>query len=118
MLVELLIPSDCITILPGKATSTQMEASIIRSQLKDTPGIDSSIDSLIIVSSSYYTRRASLIFTAILNNPDQTIKIQCSPSKYSQFDSKNLWKRKEGVQTVLSEYLKLTNFLLIERRND
>jgi uncharacterized SAM-binding protein YcdF (DUF218 family) len=111
-LVSLGIAADRIIILPGDANSTQMEAMIIREYLTKK----SSIDTLILVSSSFHTRRASMIFRSAFRIAGQPVKILCSPNVYTDFDAKNWWKSKEGIQMVLFEYMKIANFVLFERR--
>jgi uncharacterized SAM-binding protein YcdF (DUF218 family) len=111
-LVTLGIPADGITTLQGDATSTQMEAMIIKEYISDKPGIDT----IIIVSSADHTRRASMIFNAAFRNVEEPVTILCSPSAYTNFDAEKWWRGKEGIQVVVSEYVKIANFLLFERR--
>jgi uncharacterized SAM-binding protein YcdF (DUF218 family) len=110
-MVLLGIPADSIIKLQGDATSTQMEATIVRDYLKDKPGVDS----LVLVTSSFHSRRAAMIFIAALKNIEKPIIVLSSPSKYSNFDADHWWMTKEGRQIVIFEYLKLANFLLFER---
>jgi uncharacterized SAM-binding protein YcdF (DUF218 family) len=112
ILNELGVPADSIVIFPCDATSTQMEATILRDQLKNKP----EIDSLIIVSSSEHMRRASMIFERAFAKAGIKITVLCSPSEYTGFDGKVWWRSKEGIQTVLMEYLKIANFLLFDGR--
>ena len=111
-LVTLAIPEDDILILPGDATSTQMEAVIIREYLCDKPGMDT----LLLVSSASHLRRASMIFKAAFRKAEMPIYIISSPSKYSSFNPEKWWRRKEDIQKVLLEYVKIANFVLFERR--
>jgi uncharacterized SAM-binding protein YcdF (DUF218 family) len=111
-LVVLGVPADSIVILPGEANSTQMEASIIRKYLSDK----TEIDTLILVSSSYHTQRAFMIFTSTFRSTKVPVKILTSPSVYTNYDGKKWWISKAGIQTVLLEYLKMANFILFERR--
>ena len=110
--VVLGIPADSIIIVPGGATSTQMEAMIIREYLIK----QSSIDTLLLVSSAFHTRRASMIFKSAFRKAGMSVYIVCSPSAYTNFNAEKWWRNKEGIQTVLLEYLKLFNFVLFERR--
>jgi uncharacterized SAM-binding protein YcdF (DUF218 family) len=112
-IVAMGIPSDNIIILPGDATSTQMEAIIIREYLANKPGIDT----LILVSSSFHTRRASMIFKSVFRKAKNPIYFFCSPSAYTKFDTGKWWRSKEGIQTVLLEYLKIANFFMFERKH-
>jgi uncharacterized SAM-binding protein YcdF (DUF218 family) len=109
-LVQLGIPADSITILPGDAQSTQDEATIIREYIRTQP----SIDTITLVTSSHHTRRASMIFEKALKK--EGIVIQCSSNKYTHYTGEDWWKNKEDIQTVLAEYLKLLNYWLFEKR--
>lgn len=111
-LLTLGIPEDNILILPGDATSTQMEAGIIRNYLCNKPDIDT----LLLVSSASHMRRASMIFEAAFHKENMQIHVICSPSKYSRFNADRWWRSKEDIQKVLLEYLKIGNFLVFERR--
>jgi len=110
-LTELGVPGGQITLLTGEATSTRMEAETVRDWLRDRPGTDT----LILVSSSYHMRRASMIFRKAVKSLDHPVEIYCSPSEYTGFRSDTWWKRKEDIQVVFFEYLKMANFLLFDR---
>lgn len=111
--VELGIPGDSITLLPGDAESTLTEAVVVRDYLAANTGYDT----LLLVSSPTHMRRASMIFRKTLGDFKTPIYIGCSPSVYSDFDADRWWRDKEGIQDVLSEYLKIVSFVLIERRS-
>ena len=105
------IPEDSIIVLPGDATSTLMEAMIIRDFLKVNP----TIDTLILVSSSEHMRRASMIFKTALKN-NKSVKVLSCPSSYTDFNAEKWWKDKEGIQRVVAEYVRIAYFLLFEKR--
>ena len=107
------MPGDCITVLPGDARSTLTEAVIVREYLARNPDIDT----LILVSSPSHMRRASLIFRKTLSDLDRQIYVGCSPSAYSDFNTGKWWRQKEDIQDVVSEYLKIVSFVIIERKN-
>ena len=111
-LVTLGIPASIITILPGDAVSTQMEATIVR----DYCNKREDIDTLLLVSSSPHTRRASIIFNSAFRKKEIPVTILCSPSIYTSYDTKKWWKHKEDIQQVLLEYLKIANFILFDKR--
>jgi uncharacterized SAM-binding protein YcdF (DUF218 family) len=111
-LINLGIPSDSITILPGDATSTQMEAAIIKNYLANK----ANIDTLILVSSAQHMRRAGMIFTTAFKKRPNPIKILCSSNEYSGFDPENWWKNKENAEIVVLEYMKLLNYAFFEKR--
>lgn len=110
---ELGIPSDSLTVLPGNARSTIMEAEQVCLYLQGHPGIDT----LLIVSSPAHLRRASLIFRAACHKLEAPPVLCYSPTPYSNYRGDRWWKRREDVQQVLSEYLKITAFILFERRS-
>lgn len=110
-LITLGVPADSIIILPGDATSTLMEASIIKDYLTDKPDIDT----ILLVSSPSHTRRASIIFTNVFRHSEIPVTVYSSPSVYNRFDKKNWWKNREGIQVVLLEYIKIASFWVFER---
>jgi uncharacterized SAM-binding protein YcdF (DUF218 family) len=107
------IPADSITILPGDARSTLTEAVIVSKYISDNRGTDT----LILVSSSYHMRRAEMIFRKALKDAPGPIFVGCSPSAYTRFNADRWWREKEDIQHVLTEYLKIMSFRLIEKRN-
>lgn len=109
--IALGIPSENIVVLPGDARSTQQEAIIIREFLKARPGIDT----ILLVTSSDHTRRAFMIFEKAFEKSGMHIVVYSCPSKYSNFNGKGWWKRKESIQVVLFESVKIVNFLFIEK---
>lgn len=110
--VALGVPADSIIMLPGDARSTLDEAIAFRNYLQMKP----SIDTLILVSSPAHMRRASMIFRAALYGSSTPVYIGCSPSSYSDFHPDGWWQRKEDIQSVLSEYVKIISFVLFEKR--
>lgn len=108
--IDLGIPDSCITVLPGRASSTQQEALITRDYLAAHP----EISSLMIVSSASHTRRAGMIFKKVLKRATRT-DLLTSPSIYSSFRAKSWWRSRESIQEVVYEYIKIFNFLLIDQ---
>jgi uncharacterized SAM-binding protein YcdF (DUF218 family) len=106
------IPSGNIVILPGDAVTTQMEAIKIRDYCSGR----TDTDTLLLVTSAYHTRRASMIFESAFRKKGIHVTILCSPSTYTKFDPSGWWKEKEGIQQVLLEYLKIANFLLFDKK--
>lgn len=109
--VALGIPDSCITMLPGDARSTLDEALAVRDYLAGRPVLDT----LILVSSPSHMRRAYMIFRTVLHSSEINAYIGCSPSKYSSFKAERWWRRKEDIQSVLSEWLKILSFIFIEK---
>jgi len=111
--VDLGIPADSIIILPGAANSTIQEAIIIRNYIESNPGIDT----VLLVTSAPHSRRAFMIFDTAFRKAGMTLFVASIPSTYTIYNPDNWWMRKEDIQTVIFEYLKLTNFVLFEGRN-
>ena len=111
-LIALGIPEERITLLPGDARSTLTEAMIVSHFLADQPVTDT----LLLVSSPSHMRRASMIFKAALSDAEYPVYIGSSPSAYSGFNPDRWWRRKEDVQAVLSEFVKIMSFILVERK--
>lgn len=108
VLIGLGVPDSIVTILPGDAKSTQDEALEVRNYVEKIPDLDT----LILVTSSYHSRRAAFTFEKELSHLDRpTVLISC-PSKYTGFHSEIWWKDRESAKLVFFEYLKLTNMLL------
>lgn len=110
--VDLGVPADSITMLPGDARSTIDEALAVREYLRATPGIDT----IILVSSPAHMRRSAMIFSVALRSLPEPVYVGCSPSSYSSFDPGRWWRRREDIQTVLSEFVKLGSFAVFEKR--
>jgi len=109
--VALGVPDSCITILPGDARSTLDEALAVSDYLAVRPGLDT----LILVSSPAHMRRAYMIFKTVLKRADLNTYVGCSPSEYSAFNPDRWWRRKEDIQSVFSEWIKILNFKIIEQ---
>jgi uncharacterized SAM-binding protein YcdF (DUF218 family) len=84
---------------------------VVRDYLTDS----ASADTILLVSSASHLRRASLIFKAALNE-SAPVYVGSSPSAYSSFNPDKWWRRKEDVQNVLSELVKIVSFRLVEQR--
>jgi len=123
-LTALGVPADSILILPGDASSSRMEAEMVRDYLLTLSDMDpqshmdpqSGIDTLLLVSSAWHTRRAFKIFNAACKSLDEPPVVRCSPNPYTAFDPEKWWKSKNDIQSVVTEYLKLANFVFFERR--
>lgn len=105
------VPLDSIVKVRGDAISTMMEAVIVREYLRN----NTNLDTLIIISSKYHTRRASMIFKAAVKSLDNPVTILCSPSPYTKFNKEKWWRSKGDIKKVVLEYLKILNFILFER---
>jgi len=114
ILMQAGIDDSIITIIPGMARSTIMEAKAFTNWMALHP--EAKPDTLLIISSATHTRRAFMIFNHILNHKSSNHIFICTyPSPYSGYDAQGWFKTKEDIQTTLSEYLKLLSFLFVEQ---
>jgi uncharacterized SAM-binding protein YcdF (DUF218 family) len=109
--VQLGVPVEKITVLPGDALSTQDEAIQVREYLKN----ESDIDSLIIVTSKSHSGRAKRIFVKAMSPIDREIKILSCPTDYDDFNAENWWQNREDLKRGTLEYLKLIHFYVKEQ---
>lgn len=110
-LVKLGVAEKHIEALPNIATSTQDEAKLLRDYIIQHP----EIKNIILVSSSYHTRRASIIFTKAMAKANLNVTIMMSENPYSDFKPVKWWKDRASSYMVLLEHLKLLNFYLREQ---
>lgn len=109
---DLGIPKEAITVIPGKTKSTLEEAQVIARYLRS----GKPMERVIVVSSPTHTRRASLIFRKTFKKEGLSTEVMVSPAlRYQESHKKPWWRRKEGIQGVSSEYIKLMSYLLIEQ---
>ena len=108
---ELGIPANNISIIPGGANSTKMEARLVCEYIRQFGGIDT----LLIVTSPAHTRRAGMIFSNAFKRHGLSVTVITCPSKYSSYDGKSWYMKREEVQDVIFEYIKLFTFVTIER---
>lgn len=112
-LVALGVPADSITVLPGDARSTLDEAVIVRQYL----GANPEIDTIVLVSSPYHLRRASMIFDRAFEDAGLPVFTGTSGSgAYTDFDATRWWRTKEDIQHVLTEMVKIGSFITLEGR--
>jgi uncharacterized SAM-binding protein YcdF (DUF218 family) len=104
--VQLRVPEEKITVLPGDALSTQDEAIAVREYLKNEPDINS----LIIVTSKSHSGRAKKIFVKAMSSIDREIKVLSCPTEYDDFNAEKWWKKREDLKRGALEYLKLMHF--------
>jgi uncharacterized SAM-binding protein YcdF (DUF218 family) len=109
--VQLEVPEEKITVLPGDALSTQDEAIQVRKYLKNEPDIDS----LIIVTSKSHSGRANKIFVKTMSSIDREIKVLSCPTEYDDFNADRWWKDREDLKRGALEYLKLFHFYIKEQ---
>jgi uncharacterized SAM-binding protein YcdF (DUF218 family) len=109
--VQLGVPAEKITVLPGDALSTQDEAIQVREYLKSEPDIDS----LIIVTSKSHSGRAKKIFVKAMSSLDREINVLSCPTEYDDFNAEKWWQNREDLKRGVLEYFKLMNFYAREQ---
>ncbi|MGI6490885.1 MAG: YdcF family protein [Pelotomaculum sp.] len=109
--VQLGVPEEKITVLPGDALSTQDEAIAVREYLKS----ERDIDSLIIVTSKSHSGRSKKIFVKAMKSLDREIRVISCPTKYDDFNTERWWQSREDLKRGALEYLKLMHFYVKEQ---
>jgi uncharacterized SAM-binding protein YcdF (DUF218 family) len=109
--VQLRVPEEKITVLPGDALSTQDEAIQVREYLKS----EHDIDSIIIVTSKSHSGRAKKIFVKAMNSLNRDFKIISCPTEYDDFNAEKWWQNREDLKRGALEYLKLFHFYIKEQ---
>lgn len=104
---QLGVPRDAIAVVRTPAWSTVTEAQAILDYLRGQ-----GIRTVLLVTSKGHTRRARLTYRA-LAGPDLAILVR--PSRYDPYDPERWWHRRPYVRRVVIEYLKLANYLFIDR---
>jgi len=103
---ELGVEDEDLVVLEGGARSTREEAEIIRVYLEE----NSDLDSLILVTSSFHTRRSYAIFNRALAELERELTIISRASRYDAFQAERWWEDRESSKQVVFEYLKLAHF--------
>ena len=109
--VQLGVPIEKVTTLPGDALSTQDEAISVRKYLKERQDIDA----VIIVTSKYHSGRAKRIFEKAISSLDREIRIISCPTQHDDFDAERWWQGREDLKRGALEYLKLFHFYVREQ---
>ena len=103
VLEQLGVPADVIRIIPGEVSSTRGEAKAVSNYLQN----NRHIQSVILVSSPYHMRRATITFRREFRRGDIHCEIIPRASKYSDFNEKKWWKHRDSAKSVAFEYVKL-----------
>jgi uncharacterized SAM-binding protein YcdF (DUF218 family) len=103
------VAKEDIVIVPGNAQSTQDEAVVIAQYLKDRPDVDT----ILLVTSKFHSHRSELIFNKALADLD--VEIYSAPTPYDPFQARGWYKDREDIQSVVTEYIKLTNYFVLEQ---
>ena len=109
ILTELGVPESAITVVPGDAESTKDEALAIKEYVNEHP----EIDTLILTTSKYHMLRSKMIFNKALENTEVTL--YASPTPYDPFEAEQWYKDREDIQRVVTEYIKLAHYIVLEQ---
>jgi uncharacterized SAM-binding protein YcdF (DUF218 family) len=109
VLTESGVAKEDIIIVPGNAQSTQDEAVAIAKYLKNRPDVDR----ILLVTSKFHSHRSELIFNKALADLD--VEIYSAPTPYDPFQARGWYKDREDIQSVVTEYIKLTNYFVLEQ---
>lgn len=110
-LIQLGVKPEDIEILPQTTASTQEEAIAFRDYLSK----HADYQQVLLVTSSYHSRRTTLIFEKAISKSNPDFKIVSVPSRYTGFNAEKWWENRDNAKMVVLEYVKLLNFMLIER---
>jgi uncharacterized SAM-binding protein YcdF (DUF218 family) len=108
-LISMKVKGHDIVYLRGPGISTQDEAEDITRYLQR----DSSVGEVVIISSSYHSRRAYMIFRNRFREAGLNITINVSPSRYTNFNPKYWFTRKGDAAVVVTEWMKLLYYFFI-----
>lgn len=95
-LVKAGVPADKIRIIPGLASSTRDEAVIVKEYAERER-----LQSVLIVTSSYHSRRALRTMQQVFANNGTTLGLEPASASTAFW-----WLRPEGWRTVGSEFVK------------
>lgn len=104
---QLGVPRAAINLVTTPAWSTLTEAQAIIDYLKQER-----LHTVILVTSKAHTRRAHLTYEQLGKGELEFI---VRPSRYDPFDPDTWWQRRPYVRRVVIEYIKLLNYLLLDR---
>jgi uncharacterized SAM-binding protein YcdF (DUF218 family) len=110
--IQLGVPEEAFIILPGNARSTQDEALIITQYLKEQ---QPEVGKVLLVSSKFHSKRSAKLFRWALGDLDREVKVLSCPTTYDDFNAAAWWSSREDAKRVVSEYVKLANFYLLDR---
>ncbi len=111
ILIDLGVPEEAIIIIPSMTRSTRDEAESVRDYLSQRQDINS----IILVTSIYHTRRAFIAFSRAFKKLDNKIEIISRASKYSEpFRAAQWWQDDRAMRLVFLEYQKIINYYFLE----
>lgn len=110
-LIKAGVPKDRIQIVPGFAASTRDEGVMLK-EFVTRDGLRNhvlvpTIDSVVIVTSAYHSRRALGILRQTFADTDVKLGMEPSPDDSLHASTVFWWVRPEGWRTVGGEFVKL-----------
>ncbi len=111
LLNELGVANTLITTIAGSVQSTTEEAQLLRSFLETIEPLDT----LLLVTSSYHTRRVGITYRHVLNKLDAPPVLITSASPYTEFQARRWWRCRQSAKHVVMEYSRLFYFWMWER---
>lgn len=109
VMIRLGVPPEKVNYLRGPATSTMDEADQVAAYLRSV----GTVKRVVVVTSSFHSRRAFRIFKDRFEKAGVHITINVSPSRYTDFNPIKWWRRKNDASVVVTEWLKITYYFLI-----
>ncbi|MCK5848206.1 MAG: YdcF family protein [Caldisericia bacterium] len=115
-LLQLNIPIENISILPGKTLSTQDEAITLAEHFisQNDAGVPLP-KQILVVTSKFHSGRSDRIFEKVFSKYKLPVKINTVASRYDVSNPTKWYKNREDIASALMEGLKNINFLLIEQ---
>ncbi len=109
--IELGVSPEDISVIPEIARSTGDEAVAVRRYIES----ESNIDTIILVTSDYHSRRSRAIFRRSFSKLENPVELIVLPGKYSGFNAESWYTDRESAKRVVMEYTRLLHFLIWER---
>ena len=99
------VPAENVVILPGEVTSTREEAQRVNEYLDTHPA-----HRLIVVTTSFHTRRARWIFDRVLASRGVDVRVAAATDP--KFDESNWYQNEDGLVTYFTEAIKTVFYRL------
>lgn len=106
-LIERGVPADRIRIAPGVASSTHIEAQLIKDYALSEP-----LSSVLVVTSAYHSRRALHTLRKSFAGTDLVVGLDPVPLGPTTASPVFWWLQREGWRSVGGEYVKLIYYWL------
>lgn len=103
--IALGVPASAVSVLPEPTDNTAAEAAAVRGIMTAER-----LRSVIVVTSSYHTRRAGFAFRrAFANTP---LRVGIRPTRYSSARPWRWWRSRSDIRFVISELPKLAAYVV------